>query len=137
VTRALCALLCIGFAASSARAVSFQAEFAATTYQVVLGDTSADLLAEHQTGALLASVSMTGFTTAVDLDAGSSYTLAWLGFEDCCAGVTTIRFSYEGRPFQILNESNLDPLTAPEPHPALLAALGLVLLAMRCPTPRA
>lgn len=201
-------LACLVLLSSDARALSFQADFTATTYQVVAGDTYADLLAAHQAGTPLASVTLTAlenvsaqveagvttnysilmtaildvavagqyefqvgadwgrggvaaiidngtgavidefvrtddiwwandwnnpdvFTTLVDLDAGTSYTLVWLGFEGCCGGTTTIRFSFEGGPFQILNEPNLEPFVVPEAGMAALVGLGLTTLAAR------
>jgi hypothetical protein len=71
------------------------------------------------------------FTTNIVLDAGSSYSLVWLGFEDCCAGVTTIRFSYAGAPFQNLNQPNVAPLVVPEPVVAPLLGVGLAALSTR------
>lgn len=71
------------------------------------------------------------FTTVLTLDAGSSYTFVWLGFEGCCGGVTTIRFSFAGGAFQTLNDPNVLPFVAPEPGVGLLVALGLTLLATR------
>jgi len=71
------------------------------------------------------------FTTNVVLNAGSSYSLVWLGFEGCCAGVTTIRFSYAGSPYQNLNDANIAPLVVPEPATALLLGTGLATLASR------
>lgn len=201
-------LACLLFAAPGARALSFQADFTATNYQVVAGDTYADLLAAHLAGTPLASVSLTGlvgvsaqveagvstnysirltavlpiavtgvytfqvgadwgrggvaaildtptgtvlqedvrtddiwwaldwnnpdvFTTSLGLTAGSSYTLVWLGFEGCCGGVTTIRFSFEGAPFQTLDEVQIEPFVVPEPAAAALVGLGLAGLAGR------
>jgi hypothetical protein len=71
------------------------------------------------------------FTTLLDLDAGSSYTMAWLGFEGCCGGVTTIRFSVDGSPFQILNETTVQPFAVPEPSTALLLGVGMAIVAGR------
>lgn len=71
------------------------------------------------------------FTTQLELEAGTSYTLAWLGFEGCCGGVTSIRFSVDGAPFQGLNESNIGPFVVPEPGSGLLLALGLTGIANR------
>jgi hypothetical protein len=189
---------------SGAGALTFQADFTGTTYQVGAGDTFADLMAAHAAGTPLASVSMTGFqgvsaqveagvstnysilltttftagvtgsyefqigadwgrggvaavldgngtliselvrtddiwwandwnnpdvfTTQLNLDAFSSYTLVWLGFEGCCGGVTTLRFSFEGSPFQTLNTLNFTPFVVPEPRIAALLGLGLLAL---------
>jgi hypothetical protein len=200
------ALVCL-LLSSGARALTFQADFSGTTYQVAAGDTFADLLAAHLAGTPLASVSMTGFqgvsaqveagvstnysimlttdftvgvtgsyefqigadwgrggvaavldgngaliselvrtddiwwandwnnpdvfTTQLNLDAFSAYTFVWLGFEGCCGGVTTLRFSFEGSPFQTLNTLNFTPFVVPEPRVAALVGLGLVALASR------
>lgn len=199
-------LVLLGGLASKASALSFQADFTSTTYQVVAGDTYADLLAQHLLGTPLASVTTTGlegvsaqveagvnsdysilmtavldiavsgqyefqvgadwgrggvaavidnasglviqelvrtddiwwgnswsnpdvFTTQIQLDQGSSYTLAWLGFEGCCGGVTTVRFSFEGLPFEPVDELTVEPYVVPEPNTGLLVGIGLAVLA--------
>ena len=67
------------------------------------------------------------FVQTVALSAGESYTLGWLGFEGCCGGATTMRFSVDGAPYQTLSDANLAPFIAnPEPGTGLLVALGLV-----------
>jgi hypothetical protein len=69
------------------------------------------------------------FTTQVNLAQGDTYTLAWVGFEDCCAGGSTIRFSYGGGAFQTLDTTSLAPYAAvPEPAALLLVGAGLSLL---------
>jgi len=71
------------------------------------------------------------FSTVVNLTAGSSYSLAWLGFEDCCGGVTTIRFSHEGGAFEPLDTPSIAPyLAIPEPGAAILLGVGLGGLAV-------
>lgn len=201
-------LLAAPFASTEADALSFQAEYRASTFQVTPGDTYADLLAAHLAGAPLASITLTGlenasaqvsagvstdysillvasltsgvtgsftfqvgadwgrggvaaviddatgtvlqelvrsddiwwnnnwndpdvFTTNVVLNAGSSYRLVWLGFEGCCAGVTTIRYSYQGSAFQNLNDLNIAPLVVPESATAMLFGAGVAALASR------
>lgn len=70
------------------------------------------------------------FTTSVNLTAGASYTLAWVGFEGCCAGSSTIRFSFEGSPFVPLDDASFGPYDAiPAPGAAPLVALALATLA--------
>jgi hypothetical protein len=71
------------------------------------------------------------FTVAVTLAAGSSYTIKWVGFEGCCGGDTTVRFSHDGGAFQTLDETNLSTLISnvPEPSTALLVGLGMGWLA--------
>jgi hypothetical protein len=68
------------------------------------------------------------FVSSVTLTAGSSYTLGWLGFEGCCGGPTTVRFSYNGSAFQELSDTNIAPYASPEPGTAVLLGFGLVLL---------
>ncbi|MEM7467987.1 MAG: hypothetical protein AAF387_14025 [Pseudomonadota bacterium] len=61
--------------------------------------------------------------------ANTEYTIMWIGFEDCCAGSSTIQFSYEGSPFQLANVANLTPHVVPIPPAFLLmapVALGLL-----------
>ena len=70
------------------------------------------------------------FTTTFDLAVGDSYTLAWVGFEGCCGGSSTLRFSVDGSPFVPLTSPNIDPLLAvPEPTAGALLMLGLAGLA--------
>ena len=67
------------------------------------------------------------------MTAGSWYTLGWIGFESCCGGEATIRFSVDGAPFQPFDSGNGDPVftNTPEPNTGVLLALGLIGLAMR------
>lgn len=72
------------------------------------------------------------FTTTFDFTVGDSYTLAWIGFEGCCGGSSTLRFSVDGGAFLPLTSPNIDPLLAvPEPTTGLLFLLGLAGLAGR------
>lgn len=73
------------------------------------------------------------FTATVNMTAGSSYSLGWIGFEGCCGGEATIRFSLDGAPFQPLDSGNGDPVFVnnPEPGTGILLALGLIVLVTR------
>jgi hypothetical protein len=74
------------------------------------------------------------FETVFVFDPGDSYTLLWVGFEGCCGGTSTIRFSVDGSAYLPLTDSNFGPFTTPSPSPIpepgtfLLLAFGLVLL---------
>ncbi|HKK50658.1 MAG TPA: CCXG family PEP-CTERM protein [Myxococcota bacterium] len=69
------------------------------------------------------------FTTTFDLQAGDSVTLVWVGFEGCCGGSSTLRFSVDGGGFQPLTQASLEPFAiVPEPGTALLLGLGLLTL---------
>ncbi|MCR9096507.1 MAG: CCXG family PEP-CTERM protein [bacterium] len=70
------------------------------------------------------------FETTFDFAAGDSYTLAWVGFEGCCGGSTTLRFSVDGGGFADLTSTNFDPyVLTPEPSTGVLVTLGLAGLA--------
>lgn len=71
------------------------------------------------------------FTTTFDFAAGDSYTLMWVGYEGCCGGSSTIRFSVDGGAYLPLTAPNIDPFlaTVPEPSTAVLLLLGLACLA--------
>jgi len=72
------------------------------------------------------------FTTTATLLAGSTYTLAWVGFEDCCGGTSTIRFSYEGGGFESLTDTNFAPhAVVPEPLGLALAAAAVAVIRRR------
>ena len=53
------------------------------------------------------------FTNTFDFEAGDVRTLAWVGFEGCCGGSTTVRFSVDGSGFQNLTANNLAPYARP------------------------
>ena len=194
-------------AATSLYALDFQVDFRSSTYQTVAGDTFSDLLAQHESEALIQSNVTTGlgdistsvygagvtsnystlmsttltvgvageytfqvgtdwgrggatalidnatdsiiferviaddiwwaydwnnsdvFTTTFDFEVGDSYTLAWVGFEGCCGGSSTLRFSIDGGTYVPLTSPNIDPVVIPEPNPATLILSGLSILA--------
>jgi len=69
------------------------------------------------------------FTTTFNFDPGDSYTLVWVGFEGCCGGSTTVRFSVDGSPYAPLTTTDFGPfVVVPEPGPVLLLGLGLAWL---------
>lgn len=66
------------------------------------------------------------FVSEFDLDPGA-YALTWIGFEGCCAGETTVRYSYNGEAFSNLTADNFGQhATVSEPGTLFLLALGLV-----------
>lgn len=72
------------------------------------------------------------FTTSFEFTEGDSFTMMWLGFEDCCGGSSTIRFSVDGSGFTPLTATNVAPYAAvPSPSTAVLLGFGLIGLAAR------
>jgi len=70
------------------------------------------------------------FTTTIVMQAGMPYSLGWLGFEGCCGGSATIRYSVDGGAYQVLDSPNGDVyFVTPEPGAGLLFGLGLLGLA--------
>jgi len=204
---ALALLLALLGLPGSASALSFQADFVSSNYQVQTGDSFDDLLLQHRSGTLIQSNVTTGledistavyaagvttnyslllattlevgvsgtymfqvgtdwgrgggaaliddttgsivseriltddvwwnndwsnpdvFSTTFDFQAGDSFTLMWVGFEGCCGGSSTLRFSVDGAAFQPLTQTHFEPFAViPEPTPALLLGLGLLAL---------
>lgn len=70
------------------------------------------------------------FTTTVDLAVGSSYTLGWIGFEGCCGGEATIRYSFNGSAFQVFDSINGDAIFVNVPQPGVSALLGIGLIGL-------
>ncbi len=73
------------------------------------------------------------FSSTVAMTAGSSYTLGWVGFEGCCGGAATIRYSVDGGAFQNFDSAagDVNFVNSPEPGVGLLLGLGLAGLAVR------
>ncbi|MFO0689532.1 MAG: CCXG family PEP-CTERM protein [Myxococcota bacterium] len=132
---------------------SFQAAVAGTyTFQVGTdwGRGGAAAVLDGNTGAVLSERVITNnvwwandwnnatvFTTTATLTVGQSVTFGWVGFEDCCGGSSTIRFSVNGGAYQNLNQTNFQGFTmVPEPSSALLMGLGLLGLAVAGGRPR-
>jgi hypothetical protein len=77
------------------------------------------------------------FTTTSTFSVGDRATLVWVGFEGCCGGSSTIRFSVDGGAYQSLNQANFASYTViPEPSVALLVGLGLTGLGVGRRVPR-
>jgi hypothetical protein len=74
------------------------------------------------------------FSTVLSLTAGETYSLDWIGFEGCCGGAASFRFSVDGSAPQILNDTNFQPFEqqapVPEPGTTLLIGLGLAWLSV-------
>ncbi len=69
------------------------------------------------------------FSTVLNLTAGETYSIGWIGFEGCCGGNVNFRFSVNGSPLTDLTATNFTPFeqpaVAPEPDTAMLLVLGL------------
>ena len=74
-------------------------------------------------------------STVLNVTAGETYAIGWVGFEDCCGGAVTFRFSVNGSAPITLDDTNFAPYEAPAPVPepgtALLVGLGLIALGHR------
>ena len=66
------------------------------------------------------------FTTQLDLTPGD-YALSWIGFEDCCAGETTLRFRTAAGEYQELTKENFGASLTAVTEPGTFALLGLGL----------
>lgn len=67
------------------------------------------------------------FTTQVNLNAGDSYTLAWIGFEGCCAGSSTIRYSFEGSAFTPISTGSMSGVASVPESGAVWLASSVLL----------
>ena len=68
-------------------------------------------------------------TTTYALSA-QQYTISWLGFEGCCGGNNSVRFSFNGSAFQGLNLTTIAPYVVPIPSAVwLLGSCAVGLLA--------
>ena len=122
---------------------SFQVAVAGTyTFQVGTdwGRGGAAALIDATTGSVLSERVINGdlwwsnswsdpdvFTTTSTFTVGDAVSLSWVGFEGCCGGSSTIRFSVDGGAYQNFNASNFQGYTVvPEPSTALLFGLGLL-----------
>ncbi len=66
------------------------------------------------------------FISEFDLDPGR-YALTWIGFEGCCAGETTVRYSFNGADFSDFTAQNFEQhVSVPEPGTLVLLTMGLV-----------
>jgi hypothetical protein len=78
------------------------------------------------------------FSTVLNLTVGETYSLGWVGFEGCCGGAASFRFSIDGSAPQTLNSTNFlpfeQPSPVPEPGTALLVGLGLAWLSVAART---
>jgi hypothetical protein len=71
------------------------------------------------------------FTMTFDFELGDSFTLMWVGFESCCGGSTTVRFSIDPVPYRPMTVRRPLVFSAvPEPGTAMLLGLGLAALSL-------
>ena len=70
------------------------------------------------------------FTTTFVFAAHDSYTPVWIGFQGCCGGSNTVRFSVEGSGFTALTSEAITPLLVPEVSSLLLFLVGLAGLSL-------
>ncbi|MEM9744681.1 MAG: CCXG family PEP-CTERM protein [Pseudomonadota bacterium] len=66
------------------------------------------------------------FITELTLDPGA-YALSWIGFEGCCAGETSVRFSFDDGEFRNFTADNFSQHLAAVPEPGVMALLGIGL----------